>query len=222
MVNSIEIALPEARRVLDFGCGTGWVIGGARAASAPLRVGVDISKDALGEGKRLGEPVHFVAGDGCRLPFAAEAFDVVVGHVSLPYMPTENALREIYRVLAPGGSFFFTVHSFQYIPWHLGEVFPHAPWGARLKTVLYLGYIALNGVLTHWGLPQLRFLWTGRFETVHTAAGFCRAARRAGFVLLSAEREYRRIFFAVTGRKPDGAAGRVSAAPAWAIYRGLK
>jgi SAM-dependent methyltransferase len=198
------------------------LIGEARLATPPLRFGLDISFDALSAGKRQYQTVHFVAGDGSHLPFAAESFDVVVGHVSLPYIATRPALHEIYRVLVPGGSFFLTMHSFQYLVWHLRQVFPDAAWSTRMKSALYLSYVALNGVLNHLGLPQVRFPWKGRFETVHSAKGFCHAARREGFILLSAEREHRRIFFGVTGRKPDAASGTVCATPAWAIYSGLK
>jgi SAM-dependent methyltransferase len=222
-VRSIEVDLPDARRVLDFGCGTGWLVGEARSAGVPFRFGVDVSHEALRQGRGERGGVTFVAGDGLHLPFVSGAFDVVIGHVSLPYMDTRRAMREIYRVLAPGGSFLLTAHSFYYTLWRFRQALTRGPAADTAKEVVHMAYLLLNGALNHCGLPQIPFPRRQRFETVHSTRGICRAAQREGFVLLSAEREFRgRIFFAVTGRKPDPAAGAVAASPGWAIYCRLR
>jgi SAM-dependent methyltransferase len=110
-MRSINVCLPHARRVLDIGCGVGWVLAEAPTQGSPLRFGVDYSVNALRgvaggpqlRTDRQNPRIDFVAGDGARLPFIDEAFDVVIGHVSMPYMNTRRAFREVYRVLAPGG-----------------------------------------------------------------------------------------------------------------------
>ena len=96
--------------VLDVGCGTGIVA--RRAAS---RVGdegtvvgldvnermLDVAKVTAAEGKL---EVEWRQGDATELPFADDTFDVVLCQQALQFLPEPGtALREIHRVLAPGG-----------------------------------------------------------------------------------------------------------------------
>jgi SAM-dependent methyltransferase len=186
----------------------------AQKENSPFCAGVD---PLLAQGGPSGpRPVALVAGDGLQLPFADGAFDVVAGHVSMPYMNTSKALREVYRVLAPGGSVLLTFHSFHYLRLRLGKSLRSAHW----KDLLFLGYMAVNGFLNHAGLPQAQVWWNRRrFETVNTPHGVCRSARAAGFFLISVECEPRKFFFAMTARKPGAAA--VLPAPSWASYTRL-
>src|SRR5689334_7999882 len=113
MGTSLELHIPAARRVLDFGCGTGWVLGRAAKENAPECIGIDFSFSQLQEAQRqYGGGAAFVQADGLRLPFREGTFDVVIGHVSMPYMNTRIGLAEVARVLVPGGSLFLTFHSY--------------------------------------------------------------------------------------------------------------
>src|SRR3954453_1225085 len=113
-MRAVKVTIPPAaRRVLDLGCGTGWMLGESGSDNIPVRVGVDCSVDSLRDAKKY-RGVYWVAGDGLNLPFRDRSFDVVIGHVSTPYMDTNSTMAEIYRVLEPGGSFFLTFHSFRY------------------------------------------------------------------------------------------------------------
>jgi SAM-dependent methyltransferase len=219
------VRAPLARRILDFGCGVGWVLAEAQAEGEPLRFGVDLSLDAL-QGRcgtqlradRENPHIELVAGDGTRLPFADEAFDVVIGHVSLPYMDTRDGLREIYRVLAPGGSVVLTFHSFDYLRKRLWTSLRGLDW----KGVIVCVYLTTNGLLSHFALPQMPVWWNrSRFETVNTPHGVCKAAEKEGFTLISAEHGAKRIFFVVTARKLNPKSGGVLPAPGWAAYSDL-
>jgi len=222
-LRAIDLSLPAARRILDFGCGSGWVLAEAAKTGSPLCVGVDYSLKSL---QGIGVPVqndeavtsdvHLVAGSGLSLPFANEVFDVVVGHVSMPYLNTRAGLQEIYRVLAPGGSILLTFHSVRYLTETLGKSLAAGHW----KNVIFMGYLAVNGLLNHFSLPQTQLWWNRSvFETINTAAGISATARRAGFVMISIELVADRMFFAMTARKP-GPNG-VLPAPAYAIYSKL-
>jgi SAM-dependent methyltransferase len=214
-LRAVFVRLPPAGRVLDFGCGTGWVISEAQTEGAPRKFGVDISQDALRAGKRADPCINFVRSDALNLPFAGGSFDIVIGHVSLPYMNTRLALREIHRVMAPGGAFFLTFHSFRGLRGRLRNSWRQRRW----KDVLFSFYIALNGILNHCGLPQFQARWSRyRFETVNTPSGVCRSARAEGFVLVCAEQGAERIFFAATARKPNGDSAAVLPAPGWSAY----
>ena len=217
-MRAIEVILPPgARSVLDFGCGTGWVIAEAGGGDVPLRVGVDYSVDAVREAKTY-RGIHWVAADGLRLPCRNNSFDVVIGHVSTPYMNTDRALAEVFRVMRPGGSFFLTFHSFRY--WR--ERLAGSLKSRNVKDIVFMGYVASNGLLNHFGFRQYQVWWRrDRFETVNTAAGVTRSARLQGFEMVATEVKVPRIFFVATGRKPGTERGVLSA-PGWSAYAPLQ
>ena len=97
--------------VLDLACGTGLVTIRAALAVGPkgLVTGVDLSEKMIGvatkraEELRLGN-VRFERMDGESLALPDASFDVVLCALGLMYMPEpELALRELSRVLRPGG-----------------------------------------------------------------------------------------------------------------------
>jgi SAM-dependent methyltransferase len=226
MVRSLQVRIPPAKRVLDLGCGSGWVLGEAQIEGSPFCVGMDKFWESLhsesprpaGAARAPGRHIHFVQGDGLRLPFPDDAFDVIVGHVSMPYMNTRDALREVYRVLRPGGCFFFTFHSFYYFR----RRFMASVSKRRWKDVLFMSYAAVNGFLNQMSLAQFPAPWNrARFETVNTPLGVSRTARRAGFILIAPEHAPDRIFFAVCARKPGHDGQGVLPAPGWSVYTPL-
>lgn len=217
-MKAVEVKLPKARRVLDFGCGTAWLLAGAEQNGDCIQIGIDCDFAAVKAGKKQHPKISFVMGDGLRLPFASDSFDVVIGHVSMPYMDTGKALREICRVMAPGGSLFLTFHSFACLRERLWKSLRRANW----KDVIFCGYMAVNGILNRLSLPQTQAWWKReRFETVNTPIGVAKTARKAGFSMTCAEYEPSRIFFAFTARKPDSKGSKVLPEPAWSAYCSL-
>lgn len=105
IVERLKIAPGE--RVLDLACGTGIV---ARLAKQRLGdtgrvVGVDLSAQMLEVGRSIAPGIEWREGNAAALPFAAgEQFDAVLCHQGLQFFPDQAAaLREMRRVLAPGG-----------------------------------------------------------------------------------------------------------------------
>ncbi len=92
-----------ARRVLDVGTGEGQV---ARAACGGLVVGVDPSRAQVVEAVARGGGVRYLLACADGLPFAGEAFDVVVVCLVLEHVAGyAEAIAEIARVLEPRGRF---------------------------------------------------------------------------------------------------------------------
>jgi len=108
----LALASPGAgERVLDIACGTGLVtFEAARAVSSEGHVlGIDLSQRMIDAAERRAGDMglsncSFSRMDAERLALPDASFDVVLCALGLMYMPDpEQALREMCRVLRPGG-----------------------------------------------------------------------------------------------------------------------
>ena len=96
------------QRALDLGCGTGEMMKMLLQSDDQRELyGIDLSEKMLSvaEGKLSGK-VQLVLGDSEHLPFVDNFFDVVYCNDSFHHYPApENVIREVQRVLKPGGTF---------------------------------------------------------------------------------------------------------------------
>jgi len=134
----------SGRRVLDVGCGDGELAVELSRRGAVV-TGIDASSDmieaARARARREGTNITFIVGEAARIPFAPEAFDVVVA-VTILCFAAEPApvFREIARILRPGGVLV------------IGELGRWSLWAAARRIRARLG----------------SSLWRrGRFRTVH-------------------------------------------------------
>jgi SAM-dependent methyltransferase len=90
-------------RVLDVCCGPAMLAAGALERGAEA-VGLDFSVEAVELARRLVPKGRFEQGDAQALPFPAGSFDAALCGYGLMHLPEPAAaLREILRVLRPGG-----------------------------------------------------------------------------------------------------------------------
>ena len=90
--------------VLDAACGTGDLALADLRAGASRVVGVDFSERMLELAERKSSAVEWIQGDLCRLPFPDGTFQAVtIGFGLRNVSDRAGALRELGRVLAPGG-----------------------------------------------------------------------------------------------------------------------
>lgn len=103
-------ALPGAKRILDVGCGTGILLPHLLRAcpAAACVVELDLAEEMLEQNARKGAHpgVYRVCADLQSLPFTPESFDLVLCFSVLPHVgDLRSAVRELLRVLRPGGIF---------------------------------------------------------------------------------------------------------------------
>ncbi len=102
------IQVPEAKAILDIGCGTGRLLraAAARFPSATLH-GVDAAHGMVKQAATMlppGVKVNFQQGVAESLPFANAAFDLVLSTMTFHHWSDQQkSIGEVKRVLAPGG-----------------------------------------------------------------------------------------------------------------------
>src|SRR5688500_2853494 len=101
------LAVPEGKRWLDVGCGTGALSRAILMTCAPAEVvGVDPSLPfvAHAAGQASDPRASFRKGDALNLAVDHGSFDAVVSGLVLNFVPDQPAaLREMRRVARPGG-----------------------------------------------------------------------------------------------------------------------
>ena len=134
--------LTEGKKVLDLGCNTGYGSNIIKNSCKEI-IGVDVSEKAIKMAQDLyvNKGIEYKLIDGKQLPFSENSFDVVVSFQVIEHIiEHEEYLKEIQRVLVPGGKVIFTT------PNRMIRLYPGMkPWNdfhvkeydsAELKTLL--------------------------------------------------------------------------------------
>lgn len=124
------IAPIKGERILDIAAGTG-TSSAAIARSGAEVVALDFSRGMIEVGRKRHPDIEFIEADASAMPFSANSFDAVT--ISFGLRNFENprkALKEMYRVLKPGGR--IVVCEFSTPP----RALLRAGYGAYLKHVM--------------------------------------------------------------------------------------
>ncbi len=131
-----KMRLEPTDNVLDVGCGSGWL---SRRIAEKLPegrvVGMDVSDQMVRVARRTsGEYDHvlYVTGEVGEIPWEASFFTQAISVESAYYWPDPAAgLKEIFRVLRPGGKFWMLINYYHDNP-HCHQ------WGALLAVKTHL------------------------------------------------------------------------------------
>ncbi|MBI1381527.1 MAG: methyltransferase domain-containing protein [Planctomycetaceae bacterium] len=109
-----ELDGTRPERVLDLGCGMGGFLDGLTELGSKVYPS-DISVESLVRCRERGHPMGVVS-SGYRLPYRDGAFDLVCMFDAIEHIPDDHqVMREVARVLAPGGRVFVSVPAYQFL-----------------------------------------------------------------------------------------------------------
>jgi len=115
------LGLPTEVRILEIGCGRGIALPVLDRLCSPRQLaGLDIDEELLVEAadnlREHGTEAELHHGDVRQMPFADEAFDVIIDFGTLYHITRpQDALGEIARVLASGGTFVYETKASQFL-----------------------------------------------------------------------------------------------------------
>jgi demethylmenaquinone methyltransferase/2-methoxy-6-polyprenyl-1,4-benzoquinol methylase len=168
--------------VLDIAGGTGDVTFAVAHAKHPAHIQctdlvpemLDVARTHIEEGKAEGVPVALEVVDAQNIPYEDESYDALTMAYGIRNMPDRpRALREMYRVLKPGGALVCLEFSTP----------PNKVWNS-----LYTFY--LRHIIPEWGRlltgDKEGFVYLGKsIEAFPDQKGLARLMRDAGFVNVS-------------------------------------
>lgn len=203
----VRIALEHVRgkSVLEAGCGTGMILK-ELVAHAREATGIDLSGGMLRRASERGLAV--AQADVTCVPFADASFDVVCSFKVLAHVPDrEAALRELTRVVRPGGTLlleYYNRHSLRFLVKRLGpslhiangtteaDVYTRFDTLAELRAALpqnvrFVGVRGVRAVTPSARLIDLPVVGS-MLRVVERRAFDSPLARVAGFLIVIAER----------------------------------
>lgn len=102
-----EIETLGPARLIDIGCGPGGFLCAVQKRFPAIALSaLDLSEEMVREtGERLGSSAIVTVGDAEKMPLQSEQYDVVTCNMSIHHYPhPQDAVNEMYRILAPGGT----------------------------------------------------------------------------------------------------------------------
>jgi demethylmenaquinone methyltransferase / 2-methoxy-6-polyprenyl-1,4-benzoquinol methylase len=182
-----EAVVRPGDRVLDAACGTGDLAIACERAGAGSVVGLDFSPRMLERARRKRPELEWLQGDMLALPFDDASFDAAtVGFGVRNVEDLERSLRELRRVLRPGGRLaileithargvlrpFFSLWFDRVVPL-LGKVLPGGSAYSYLPASVkrFPDAEGLAALLGECGFADVRFrLLAGSIVALHTGA----------------------------------------------------
>jgi SAM-dependent methyltransferase len=114
---TLDEELPDwrAKEIVDVGCGTGAIL--KQLGNPEKNVGIDLAPEAISFCRERGLN-NVQQGDILALPFPDASFDAVICSSVLYHQwvsDVEGAVREMHRVLRPGGALLINVPAFPFL-----------------------------------------------------------------------------------------------------------
>ncbi|MBL1173958.1 class I SAM-dependent methyltransferase [Pantanalinema sp. GBBB05] len=116
---------PQSRKILEIGCGTGFVLAGLEQALPHVSLaGSELYVEGLNFAARRLSRTELFQMDACKIPFEAE-FDVIGAFDVLEHIETDiKVLAEMYRSVSVGGGIVLTVPQHPWL-WSYADDYAH-------------------------------------------------------------------------------------------------
>ena len=170
--NLTKYSLNESGTMLDVGCGEGRHIFGIMQNYPEMKcIGLDMDDDSLikaEEGYEFFESIsnagaEFLKGSAYSLPFQNNSLDLIICSEVLEHLHHYNdAVKEIHRVLKPGGKFYASVPASwpEKICWALSKDYQNQPGG-------HLRIFNQSKLVSEISDAGFKFLSSDRFHSIH-------------------------------------------------------
>ena len=170
--NLTKYELNESGVMLDVGCGEGRHIFGIMQEHPEIKcIGLDMDNDSLHKAEEGYEyfksisnvGAEFLKGSAYSLPFLDNSLDLIVCSEVLEHLHQYNdAVKEIHRVLKPGGKFYASVPASwpEKICWALSKDYQNQPGG-------HLRIFNQSGLVSEIEDSGFKFLSSDRFHSIH-------------------------------------------------------
>ena len=170
--NLTKYELNESGIMLDVGCGEGRHIFGIMQEHPEMKcIGLDMDNDSLHKAEEGYEyfksisnvGAEFLKGSAYSLPFLDNSLDLIVCSEVLEHLHQYNdAVKEIHRVLKPGGKFYASVPASwpEKICWALSKDYQNQPGG-------HLRIFNQSGLVSEIEESGFKYLSSDRFHSIH-------------------------------------------------------
>lgn len=157
-------ALPfHEGRVLDLGCAFGFATRMLERRGYDA-VGVDSSLDYIARARRANPQGNYLLADAAHVPLPSANFDAIIFLDVLEHVPDEaSTLREIARLLKPGGTLVLSVPHRGLLSW-LDSLNLYAALVRATHHGRFPPEIAATGLHRHYSVAQIRALLGKTFE----------------------------------------------------------
>ena len=144
-------------KILDFGCGDGF-FAGLVFGKGKIDVGLDLfDNKRIEEAKKEKIYKKIILYESNTIPYPNNSFDIIISNCVLEHIfNIEKSLREVYRVLKPGGFFLTSV---------MADQWENNLFGSKIFGKTYLGY--MRKIQEHHNL-----LSNKQWQTYFEKAGF--------------------------------------------------
>ena len=167
-----ELEALRPARLIDIGCGPGGFLSAVQKRFPEIRLSaLDLSEEMVREtAQRLGPAAAATAGDAEHMPLESGQYDAVTCNMSIHHYPhPQDAVNEMYRILAPGGTLLLNdMDCAAPIRTLANWIFPRLPGGdVKMYTRQEIAKMMQNAGFERWyyrKISPFSFLCTARKE----------------------------------------------------------